>query len=227
MWKYFVPNMDKEDDIKYLRTILPNHYYANAIVQGTNGVIARPKIKNDEHDHIKYSEWHDSTLGEDIKFAILEDKEIDIKKFQKESSMAINVDLINGQRMQIIPAIAQPKKVIFGHSHIKERIPEAANYNQSTRYGKLGYDLLYRIEDQDGFAVTKDDDDLVINDPHVLEFVQEAILYSYHTLTTDIFNYLGIITIKDVEQLMIAGLGRDPRLIKKDEQSIFTVENTA
>lgn len=211
-YKYFIPGRRApgisggehgKKDLLWLRTEFPGCQYMNGKHKGQDGVFILQEHNADYGERIDSAEYEGAVFWPPA-------GEINIKQYKrKDPILAFEIQLYCGETITIVPAVCEPQKLLFGKVNQKEEvIPVASQYNKASKYGKLAYELIYKIQD----GQTQVTDNLV------LAFVEETIKYSY-MCPIDLMNCWGKVSHQDIEGIMMAGLGSHPESIQKKVES--------
>jgi hypothetical protein len=193
MWKYFVPNRDKHEDLVWLREQFPGHFYFNGSHKDARGVFACRDATVRE-----YGEKVEATHPEATHFWHPK-SQIDIQNFQKHPELpSIWVELMCGERLRIVPASAIPRQIFFGRDN-------TSLYNTKLRYGKLAFEFTQKAANKEPITLGED---------LTVSLIEESLMYSY-ALPIELWNSLGLISHSDLDPLLAAACGFNFETLKK------------
>ena len=209
-FKFFVSGVSAENDIVNLRKIFPNSYFIDGNYKGAKGAFVVRELNNKE-----YGEKHKSVLTKEVRergffkpdveitfwepSCSTEEFNIEAYRIKREPIPACSVTLKNGKVLKINPAAGEPQQLLFGEVE-EEKLEFASLYSRSTEYGRLAYTLIY-LESE-----LKEKGGLLVTDKRVQKLVELALRNSYE-LPSDIWNWLGWISMHDISSLFQAAMG--------------------
>lgn len=209
MYKYFIKNKDNIADIGELRQKFPNCYFINGKFKGDSGVYA---VNDMGHKNKEYGDHYPSADFEDVEFwePTEENKaKLKIEDFFVQSENKFSVQFTSGQKVEIIPATAQPRKVLLGRSlnySAKHEYVIQNFYNTTLEYGKLAFELVD--------SWNNDPDKLLLSDPKVVDLINMAMRYSF-TCGIDVINCILEVSEDDLQFIFFAALGGTPDELQK------------
>lgn len=198
MIKYFTTRFNHinlmSDDISPLKNEFPNFYFKNGMRKNEKGIYAIFDL-----DNLTYDAPLELDNGDFFYPPTKENKEKLIKNlsnYKTDKEERINIKLISGSIIEIVPASAIPKQIYFG-SRIKNKENDNNPFSKATEYSKMAYKL-YEISSQNKINE--------INDEEFLKFIELALIESYK-IPTDLFNCLELVSYQDLQNIFYGAMG--------------------
>lgn len=204
MWKYiYKTDKSVESQLDFLRkkfnTEHKQYYFKSGKSKGDDVVFVLNDLVNKVYGEPTQSKQHKDCIFYPPK----EDTIIDLEQHEVHKSkreFKVKVDTSDGKTLYIIPATLEPKRVVFDLDEAEE---EENPYSTATEYGRLAYTL---------YDAAKAHQELPL--AALKKIVILALLKSY-TIPVDLWNWLGIVSVQDFDNIAAAAMGISPELTKK------------
>lgn len=203
-WVYFT-DKDASSQVQFLRkkfnTPHKEYFFKDGLYKGKQCVY----VLNDLTTKV-YADPVDSKQHKDcLFFAPLEALKLDDHEIQKDKrEWKVQVSTVGGNDLFIIPASLEPKKIVFDFDDTPAK-EEESPYSLATDYGALAYAIFDEIENKK---------QVLLSDPRVKKLIMLALQKSYN-LPIDVWNWAGVVSAQDMDGLLSAAMGIDPKLLEK------------
>jgi hypothetical protein len=200
-YKFHTPRFgsDPVDKILELRQEFPGCHFSKGMHKNARGIFCFNDLVNKVYGESFTTPNGDTFWGPaDVDGAIAE-----LENYKTDYIERIPVKLCTGITLEIFPASAIPKKVLFSKRVIEEN--DEAPYNKKDSYGQMAYDL---------FFDARAGKELSYKDKKFSDFISKILTRSYK-LPIEIWDSLEIIGESDLDPLFAAGLGYDFEHLKK------------
>jgi hypothetical protein len=202
MYKTFTTRFgtDAISKIKELRSNFPGCSFAVGMWKGSKGIFCFSSDTREYGEH-----W---TLGNTDEFWSPNKDNIEfirknLSNYHTEWQDRITIKLTCGKELQIFPASALPKKVMFTRKQ-----PQATDvpFDQTIDYGRLAYKMYDR---------SQSNEQIKLDDPMMLELVSMALHYSY-TFPEALWDALDLISFNDIDKIFAAAMGMDWEFLQNE-----------
>lgn len=191
---------DPVDKILELRNEFPGCHFAKGMHKNSRGIFAFDDLVNKSYGESFTTPNGDTFWGPADSNAAIDE----LQNYKTQYTERIPVKLSTGVTLEIFPASAIPKKVLFSKRSV-EKEDEDAPYNKKDKYGQMAYDL---------FFDARAGKELTYKDKRFTDFIGNILTRSYK-LPIEIWDSLEIISEGDLDALFAAGLGYDFEHLKK------------
>lgn len=202
MFKYHTTRFgtDAVAAIDKLRLAFPRCHFAAGICKDVRGIYAF--ADREVREYGEKWELPNGDLFWAASAATLTSIRANLPKYQSAHADRIAVKLVCGETLQIFPASAIPKKVLFTRKAEENPAP----FNVTVPYGRLAYALFDR---------TQKDDKIMLDDKQMMQLVMCALSYSYD-LPEPLWDALELVSYGDFDRIFAAAMGMDWEYLQEE-----------